>query len=136
MLRVIEALRARNQKVPVPLSLPSEDDLVLIEEQLYLTLNRELRVFLLTVSDLILGKFEPVTAVDEFSHTFLPTVAAEAWDQGVPRNLIPICQDGQKYFCIDETGEVSLWQGEQQTLDQGPWPDIWQWAESVWLSQA
>jgi len=133
MQRVIEALRQLNQTVPVPLELPTEDELVLVEEELFMPLNKELRVFLLSVSDVIYGDVEPVTAVDPNSHTYLPTVASVAWDEGVPRHLIPVCQSAIQYYCMDEAGEITLWQGSSQLHSEGPWPDIWQWAELVWM---
>jgi hypothetical protein len=80
---VIDMLRERNEPVPVPLELPDEDLLVEIEEQLYVALPDDLRAFLLTVSDVVCGRLEPVTVTDPNSHTFLPEVAAVAWSLGL-----------------------------------------------------
>ena len=104
MEEVIEQLRELNEPVPVPLELPDDELLVEIEEQLLINLPFELREFLLKVSDVVYGRLEPVTATDPQSHTYLPEVASVAWDLGVPRDLVPICQDGRDYYVV-ETGE-------------------------------
>ena len=88
---VIERLREENEPVPVPLELPDEDLLVEIEEELLISLPPEFREFLLTVSDVVYGRIEPVTVTDPQSHTYLPEVAATAWDEGLPREYIPLC---------------------------------------------
>ncbi len=69
---VIERLREENEPVPVPLELPDEDLLVEIEEELLISLPPEFREFLLTVSDVVYGRIEPVTVTDPQSHTYLP----------------------------------------------------------------
>ena len=76
MEEVIDELRERNEPVPVPLELPDEETLVEIQEQILIHLPYALRDFLLTVSDVVYGHLEPVTASDPHSHTFLPEVTA------------------------------------------------------------
>ena len=98
MEEIIEQLREANEPVPVPLELPDEDQLVEIEEQLFIDIPFVFREFLLTVSDVVYGSLEPVTVTDPQSHTYLPDVAANAWDAGVDRSMIPICQDGDDYY--------------------------------------
>jgi len=130
---VIEQLRELNQPVPVPLELPDEDLLVEIEEQLLINLPFELREFLLKVSDVVYGRLEPVTVCDPQSHTYLPEVAANAWDQGVPRDLLPLCQDGDDYYLVDIEGQVLLWSGDSGELGEESWDSVWHWAKEVWL---
>ena len=131
MDEIIEALRAVNEPVAVPLELPEEDALVEIEEQLFVALGADFKEFLLTVSDVVYGSLEPVTAADANSHTYLPEVAAVAWDQGLPRDLLPICESNGGYYCIDEEGLVSYWQDGK--LSEENWNHIWDWAKEVWL---
>ena len=104
MEEIIEQLREANEPVPVPLELPDEDLLVEIEEQLFIDIPFVFREFLLTVSDVVYGSLEPVTVTDPQSHTYLPDVAANAWDAGVDRSMIPICQDGDDYYLVEEDG--------------------------------
>ncbi len=129
---VIEELRSVNESVPVPLELPDMDDIIDAEEQIFLSLDSELRQFLLTVSDVVYGTLEPVTVVDPNVHTYLPEVAANAWSQGVPRNLIPVCEDRDCFYCADELGQIVLWR-RGELVDDEPWEDIWHWARDVWL---
>lgn len=132
MDEIIDTLRERCEKIPVPLDLPTEDDLIDVEEQLFLTLPAEYREFLLSVSDVVYGAIEPTTAADPHSHTYIPDVAAEAWNNGLPRHLIPICQRDAEYFCIDPDGVVLHWSRGRFSDQQ--WENIWEWVERVWLA--
>jgi hypothetical protein len=132
MKEILEQLRAHHQPVPVPLELPDEDRLVEVEEELLMAIPPDLRQFLLHGSDVVYGSLEPVTAADPFSHTYLPEVAAQAWDEGLPRYLLPICEAGEGYYCIDPDGEVALWRDGDLTGDT--WSDFWQWVREVWLA--
>lgn len=134
MDEIIQALRERNEEVPVPLDLPSEEDLKDVEERLLITLPWEYREFLSSVSDVVYGSIEPATAADPHAHTYLPDLAAEAWDLGMPRHLVPICQSGRGYYCIDPDGVVYLW--SEKKLADRDWESIWAWAQEVWLDQA
>ncbi len=114
------------------LELPSEDDLVLVEEEILLPIPREMRSFLLQVSDVLCGGLEPVTVADPGAHTHLPEVTSVAWSIGLPRELMVVCQCGEDYYCIAQDGEVQFWQNGE--IAEQTWEDIWQWAEEVWLN--
>ncbi|MEX0740260.1 MAG: SMI1/KNR4 family protein [Pseudohongiella sp.] len=136
---VIEMLRERNETIPVPLELPDDDLLVEIEEQLLMSLPDDFRDYLLEVSDVVFGSLEPVTAADPRSHTFLPEVAAQAWNDGMPRYLLPVCQLGDGYYCTNADGEVRFWNGSKLGKDphgNKSWPSIWHWAREVWLEDS
>ncbi|MCJ1886341.1 SMI1/KNR4 family protein [Pseudomonas sp. LA21] len=128
---VIEKLREANEPVPVPLELPDEELLVEIEEALLIGIPSEFREFLLQVSDVVYGRLEPVTVTDPQSHTYLPEVAAVAWAMGLPRELIPLCADGDDYYAVAEDGEVVLWADGE--LTEETWDSVWTWARDVWL---
>ncbi len=129
---IVEALRENSLKVSVPLELPEIEDIVLVEEQILIGLPTEMREFMLELGDVIYGSIEPVTVMDPQSHTYLTEVAATAWDLGIPRHLIPICQCGEKYYCIEDDGEISLWENAENTEET--WDSIWSWVEDVWLN--
>lgn len=141
MDEVIEELRERAEQVPVPLTLPDEDDLVLIEEALFLSLPDEYREFLLEASDVVFGSLEPATVTDEQSHTYLPEMAANAWDAGLSRELIPICESPDGFYAVAEDGKISFhpqyFDGghrEIQAADEDQeWLSIWAWVREVWL---
>lgn len=128
---VIELLQESNLDVPVPLELPDEDDLVEIEEQILISLPDEYKLFLLEVSDVVCGSIEPATVTDSQSHTYLPEMAATAWDVGMPREYIPICEHADGFYCITQEAEILLWAGGELTEEE--WPSIWDWAKDVWL---
>ena len=134
MEEVIDELRERNEPVPVALELPDEECLVEIQEQILIHLPFALREFLLTVSDVVYGRLEPVTASDPHSHTYLPEVTSTAWDLGLPRNLIPLCYDAPIYYVVDdEEGEVLAWDEESQEMQEDTWESVWHWVRDVWL---
>lgn len=135
MEEVIEQLRELNEPVPVPLELPEEELLVEIEEQILINLPFELREFLLKVSDVVYGRLEPVTVTDPQSHTYLPEVASVAWSLGVPRELVPICEDRGNYYCVEQDGTVLLWDGEEEDLTDESWDSVWHWVREVWLEE-
>lgn len=128
---IIDLLREQCEEVPVPLDLPDEDDLVEIEEAILISLPDEYKQFLLEVSDVIYGSLEPATVTDAQSHTYLPELAARAWDTGLPRDLIPICESQQGWYCITQEGQILLSRGGENTVDE--WPSVWSWAKEVWL---
>ncbi|MDD7804919.1 MAG: SMI1/KNR4 family protein [Endozoicomonas sp. (ex Botrylloides leachii)] len=128
---IIEALRENALDVPTSIPLPNEDDLVNVEEEILIPLPYDLREFLLQVSDVVYGSLEPVTITDPHAHTHLPEVASQAWSIFVPRHLIPICQEGNSYYCISADGEICHWSQEGQS--EQTWSSIWQWASNVWL---
>lgn len=131
MDEIVQELRDKAEHLPVALELPTDDDLLDVEEQILLSLPAAYRHFLLTVSDIVLGSIEPATAADPQAHTYLPDMAADAWDAGLPRHLIPICQVGESYYCINEDGAVAKWQHGQ--LEEKEWESIWDWACDIWL---
>ncbi|WP_339489070.1 SMI1/KNR4 family protein [Pseudomonas sp. EL_65y_Pfl2_R95] len=133
MEEVIDQLRELNEPVPVPLELPEEEVLVEIQEQILIHLPFELREFLLKVSDVVYGRLEPVTATDPQSHTYLPEVASVAWSLGVPRELVPICEDRGNYYCVEEDGTVVLWEQDTEELSEENWESVWHWVRDVWL---
>lgn len=131
-LTTLPILKAANQKVLVPLELPDDDDILEVEETIYVQIRGDYREFLLTASDLIIGSLEPATVNDPSSHTYLPEVASHAWDNGLPRELLPVCKTDNGYFCLDLEDQVVYWEnGKQQP---GEWPSIWSWAESEWAN--
>ncbi|MBV1911620.1 MAG: SMI1/KNR4 family protein [Kangiellaceae bacterium] len=132
MEEIVDQLRERATSSAVSLELPSEDELVLVEEEILLPIPREMKCFLLEASDILCGSLEPVTVADPGAHTHLPEVTSNAWAIGLPRELMVLCQTGEAYYCVTQEGEVVFWQDGEQTEDT--WEDVWQWAEDVWLN--
>src|SRR5690606_26636423 len=102
-----------------------------IEEQVLISLPDDLRTFLLTVSDVVCGRHEPVTADDPHSYTFLHEMAAVAWSMGLPRRSLSSCEQGDAYYCISQDGTVLFW---DESLSDETWDSIWEWARDIWLA--
>ena len=130
---VIELLRERHEGGLVALELPDEDRLVEIEEQLLIPLPGDYKEFLLNASDIICGSLEPATVMDDYAHNFLPEMAANAWDQGMPRYLIPVCETPEGIYAISQEGSVLLWVAGEGIREEEEWGSIWQWAREIWL---
>ncbi|WP_144391977.1 SMI1/KNR4 family protein [Pleionea sediminis] len=130
---VIDELREKNEDRFGSIELPDLDLIVEIEEQLLISLPIEFKEYLLSLSDVVFGKIEPVTISDPNMHSFLPEIASQAWNQGVPRHLIPICEYNGQYFVVEQDGVVKYWlDGE---LSDNEWDSVWHWIEDVWLLQ-
>ena len=130
---VIELLRERHEGGLVALELPDEDRLVEIEEQLLIPLPGDYKEFLLNASDIICGSLEPATVMDDYAHNFLPEMAANAWDQGMPRYLIPVCETPNGIYAMSQEGSVLLWVPGEGIREEEEWGSIWQWAREIWL---
>ena len=130
MEELIAQLRSLNEGVSLPLDLPTEEQVLEAEEQILMPLPADLRTYLLQASDVITGNVEPVTVADERSHTYLPELAALAWDRGLPREYIPVCEYDGGYACIAQDGVVYFWL--DGNLEQ-EWQDLWAWVREVWL---
>lgn len=131
MEEIIERLRKVNQQVPVPLELPTFDDFVDAQEALLIHIPDEFRDFLMQVSDVVYGSLEPATIADPTMHTYLPEMAASAWDSGLERDLLPICQLVDGFYAINQEGTVSIWPEQEEA----EWQSIWHWVTHVWLEQ-
>ncbi len=131
MEEIVEIIQQHAIPQSIPADLPDEDDLVEIEEEILLPIPVSYKSFLMNASNLVCGALEPVTATDPQLHTHLPEVTAEAWANGLPRDLIPLCQMGDGYYCVNQQGEVQLWQDGQ--LGEDTWEDVWQWALLIWV---
>jgi hypothetical protein len=131
---VIETLRELNEPVPKPPRLPTERDVQAVERELGVTFHPDYRQFLLEASDVTLGALEPATITEPGSHTHLPRVARDAWDLGVPRELLPICEDNGDYYCMDATGRIAFWSHDGGFT--GRWPDLATWIRRVWIDES
>ncbi len=133
---VLELLQAAAEPTAYADELPSEDDLLDIQEQLLIHIPYDLRQYLLLASNLVVGQLEPVTASDPHLHTYLPEVAANLWQLGLPRYLLPLCLDGDDCYAITPDGGVVLWCCANCQLMDDSWETLWDWAYECWLGNA
>ncbi len=128
---IIEKLREVNEPVPKPMRLPTDVEVAAVERELDVKFHADFRRYLLEASDVTYGALEPVTITEPSAHTHLPDVANDAWELGVEKNLLPICEDNGDYYCIDAKGRVKYW-SHNGTTDED-WPNLATWIEQVWL---
>lgn len=128
---IAKLLSERSEKSAFPLELPTMDDLIEVQEVILISVPVDFRDYLLHSSDQSYGRLEPVTIADPHSHTHLPEVAAKAWDLGMPREMIPLCQCGKNYYCVAQDDEVFLWMGGENMEYISD--SVWAWVRDVWL---
>ena len=58
----------------------------------------------------------------------------EAWEIGVPEDLIPICQDNGDYYGMNKKGQVVFWSHDGATDEK--WKDLATWIEEVWIGES
>ncbi len=105
-----------------------------VEQQLGVTFHADYRKYLLEASDVVYGTKEPCTVTPDSGHTDLVNVAQTAWDQmGVPRHLLPICEDNGDYYCINEAGQILFWSHNGATDEK--WPSLAAWIKQVWIEK-
>ena len=126
-------LRARNKPVPRPLRLPTPSEIDAAEQSLGIAFHPDFRRYLLEVSDVVCGVTEPVTITAPEAHTDLHEVARSAWESyGVPRDVLPICEDNSDFYCMNSNGEVVYWSHNGPSSEK--WPNLAAWIQDVWLA--
>ena len=134
MDQIIQELRELNEPVPIPLRLPAPQEVADTESELGVSFHPDYVKYLLEASDVVYGALEPATITDPESHTHLPEITKAAWeDMGVPKELIPICEDNGDYYCMNSTGEVVFWSHNGLTNEK--WSNLATWIKEVWIEE-
>ena len=129
---VISTLRSLRDEVPIPARLPTESEVDAAEEQLGVRFPSDYRYFLLRASDVRYGVTEPARVAPHAGQIELVVVARRAWKAGVPRELLPFCEDNGDYYCLAPGGSVSML--SHDGLRGGNWPDLAHWIQDVWIN--
>jgi hypothetical protein len=133
--QAIAALRERNEEVPTPPRLPTDDEINETEKLLKVKFHPHYRKFLKEASDIVFGTLEPATITDPDSHTHLPDVAESAWDEmELPRKYLPICEDNGDYYCMTKSGRIAFWSHNDKDVME-EWDDLAAWIEEVWIGE-
>lgn len=127
----IAELHRLNEPVPKPLRLPTPEEVAALARDLGRDFHSDFCRYLLEASNVTLGALEPVTAVPESGHTYLPRVVEAASDYGVPDDLLPICEDNADFYGMTWEGEVVYWSHNGATSER--WPNLAAWIEEVWI---
>ena len=124
--------RLRNEPPPSPPRLPTRAEVEVAERRLGIAFHPDFRRYLLEVSDLSCGVLELVTITLPESHTNLFKVTERAWDRyGVPRDLLPVCEENADFYCMNPAGEMVFWSHNGWSSET--WPSLADWIDQVWL---
>lgn len=130
----IEQLRELNEPVPIPMRLPTPEEVAGAEQELGVKFHPDYRKYLLQASDVVFGAIEPATITDPDSHTHLISLCESAWEQmELPRTLLPICGDNGDYYCMNERGEVRFRPHDGTSKEK--WRNLATWIEEVWIGE-
>ena len=131
----IKRLKSLNEPVPRPLRLPTPEEVEKAETLLGIKFPGDYRRFLLEASDVVFGTKEPATLTRPESHTHFEKVCEAAWNSyGVPRELLPICEDNADFYCLKANGEVLYWSHNGWAGDS--WPDLATWIVECWIGES
>jgi hypothetical protein len=131
---IIDELRALNEDRFNSVRLPTEDELVELEEEILISIPADLKEFLLEASDVVYGSLSPVTATEPHEQTHLPELTATAWSLGLPRELIPICEANGGYYFIEQDASIGFW-SEDEEINEEHWDNLWDWIGDVWMDR-
>ncbi len=131
---VITALRKAHNPPPKPYALPNEEDINSAERILGVNFHPDYRTFLLKASDVCVGTLEQCILPPNAGHCDLIKVTTDAWENGIERHLIPICEDNGDYYCMTPSGEIVFISHEYPSNDR--WTNLAEWIQSVWLPKA
>jgi hypothetical protein len=130
----IARLRNLNEPVPQPIRLPTADEVGEVQKRLGVRFHPDYQTYLVRASDVVFGIKEPATITNPDSHTDLAKVCEHAWDRyGVPRDLLPICEDNADFYCMNAAGEVVFWSHNGWTGEM--WPNLATWINDVWIEE-
>ncbi|MGH2664111.1 MAG: SMI1/KNR4 family protein [Actinomycetota bacterium] len=131
-----QRLRRLNESVPRPARLPTKEEVEVLEASVGATFHPDFKRYLLEASDVVVGRKEPVTALPESDYRYLPSVVEHARAlevPGVPRELMPLCEDNSDFFLMNDAGEVIFWSHDGATDER--WPDLATWIDEVWIGE-
>jgi hypothetical protein len=131
---IIDELRELNEDRFNSVRLPTEDELVELEEEILISIPADLKEFLLEASDVVYGSLSPVTATEPHEQTHLPELTATAWSLGLPRELIPICEANGGYYFIEQDASIGFW-SEDEEINEEHWDNLWDWIGDVWMDR-
>ncbi|MEM6160091.1 SMI1/KNR4 family protein [Erwinia sp. P6884] len=69
---------------------------------------------------------------DNTYYSELASALADARQQGLPHDWLPICEDNGSYYCITPEGTIRYWTTDGYSNDQ--WPNLANWINEVWIA--
>lgn len=131
---VVAELKMLRLRLPEAQILPDDELLNDYEKELGFKFPLDYRYFLKEASDSVLnGKDSLRATIGRDSPRELIINANEAWEQGVPRDWLPFCEDNGNYYCLAECGEVRFWSHDGPSDEN--WPSLAVWIKRVWIDE-
>lgn len=130
---VIKELKTLSLGKITKVSLPSEEEIKLYENELEFKFVDDYKYFLKEASNILYGSIDPCVLSKDMRGDLIVT-AIEARQLGLPEKWLPICEDNSNYYCIDETGYIKYWAHDGAGNES--WEDLASWIENVWLDKS
>lgn len=128
------ALRERNEDVPSPVAPATRAQVAQAERDLHFTFHPDFVQFLTEASDITHGTFEPGVLAEPGTHLDLLRIARSGWeDWGIPRDVLPFCEDNADFFCMRKDGSVFFW-SHDGLLGPEEWPSLADWIADAWMA--
>lgn len=125
----LKALAITTPKAP---PLPDDKLVAEYETELGFSFPDDYRKFLAEASNVFVGTLEPLIATDtRNARGELSVALVEARRDGLPRDLLPICEDNGDYYCLAPDRSIRLW--DHNGLASEKWPDLATWIKEVWI---
>jgi hypothetical protein len=129
-----QKLREADQPVPKPLRLPTVVEVDAAERDIGVTFHPDYRRFQLEASNVVAGVLEPAVVLpDVMLYLDLRKTVKDARQSGVPRDVLPFCQDNGNYFFIDTAGRIGYWEHDGQNALHGRHESLAEWIVEDWL---
>lgn len=130
----ISMLKKIRLNLPVKQDLPDDYLIENYEKEMGNAFPEDYKIFLKEASDSVFGGKEALMLTSARNHPReLIVTAKEAWNMGVPREWIPICEDNGNYYCVLNSGEVRYW--SHDGVSEENWPTVGDWIKDVWINQ-
>ncbi|MBB1342632.1 SMI1/KNR4 family protein [Pseudoalteromonas sp. SR45-6] len=130
---VIALLKEKNEPVPKPLILPTEDEVSCAEKDLSFKFPAQYRKFMLEASCVTFGVREPGLVLPDLQpYCCLRRMTKDGRQSGVPKDFIVFCEENGNYFTINEKGNIGYYDHDDLThnLHNGDFKD---WVIENWL---
>ncbi len=124
----IEYLKANKTDVPKSLKVPTRDEIAAVEKREGVSFHPDFAKFLENVGGISYGTLELMAIGYDDKELF-----ASAREWGIPKDLIPICEDNADFYCMSKEGEVVFW-SHNGTVDE-KWESLADWIKKVWIDE-
>nr|WP_159063671.1 SMI1/KNR4 family protein [Thaumasiovibrio occultus] len=133
IVEAVALLIEKQETVPRPLRLPTEEEVAAAERQLNFPFPSQYRYFMLHASHVCYGVLEPALVLPDLApYLDLIALAKRGWEQGVSNDHLAFCGDNGNFFTINQSGEVGYFDHHEADVELGG-GDFKDWILEDWL---